>query len=169
MAWENGWFSHSRTIWRPAKVVNYRFSNILPTTCWLTGQQGILPPAEHLLAYSWDESYASVKLFFVQVFEKSWWIHKLSRKQHLTPKLSFESSTQMTESRLVARLHSWAERTQVLQVSTSHVDIRQSTTWCFTPVLLEGRFQLGYRFKSWRFYSSMFHADNEGFWGVKEG
>ena len=35
-----------------------------------------LPPAEHLLAYSWDESYASVKLFFTQVFEKSWWIHK---------------------------------------------------------------------------------------------
>ena len=30
----------------------------------------------------------------------------------------------------MARLHSWAERTEVLQVSTSHVDVRQSTTWC---------------------------------------
>ena len=61
---------------KACKGSNYRFSNILPITCWLTGQQGILPPAEHLLAYSWDESYASVKLFFAQVFEKSWWSHK---------------------------------------------------------------------------------------------
>ena len=50
----------SWTTWRPAKVVNCRFSNVLPTTCWLTGQQGMLPLAEHHLAYSWDESYASV-------------------------------------------------------------------------------------------------------------
>ena len=46
----------SWTTWRPAKVVNCRFSNVLPTTCRLTGQQGMLPLTEHQLAYSWDES-----------------------------------------------------------------------------------------------------------------
>ena len=60
MSRENGWFIHSRTTWRPAKVVNCRFSNVLPTTCWPTGQQGILPLAEQLMAYSWDKSYISV-------------------------------------------------------------------------------------------------------------
>ena len=41
-------------------------------------------------------------------------------------------------------------------------NVRQSTMWCFTPVLPGSSFNSVYRFTSWQFYSFMCHAGSEG-------
>ena len=50
----------------------------------------------------------------------------------------------------------------VPQVPTFLDNVRQSTMWCFTPVLPGSSFNSVYRFTSWQFYSFMCHAGSEG-------
>ena len=62
------------------------------------------------------------------------------------------------------------EATKVFQYSARHDTSSSPICISLLPQFCQKvGFNSVYRFKSWRFYSSMFHSDNEGFWGVKEG